>query len=70
MSIFPEKELQAIQDNCEWWGNNCGGCETCDRAFGKHPPYDFEETYRLIMYIRHLENKLNAYEQESKEPIK
>lgn len=51
-----DEEIKKIEDNCAWWGNNCGGCETCERTFGTTlPPYDHMETFLLIQKIRELE---------------
>lgn len=52
---FPAELLDKIEENCAYWANNCGGCETCNRVFGNVPPYDHQETGELIAHIRYLE---------------
>ena len=55
---FTDIELQNIRDNCSYWANNCGGCETCLRTFGDPPPYDHLETLMLVGMVQDLKAKL------------
>lgn len=55
---FTDVALQNIRDNCSYWANNCGGCETCLRTFGDPPPYDHLETLVLVGMVQDLKAKL------------
>jgi len=44
-----DEDLKALKETIEYWGNNCGGCETCSQVFGSRsqPDFDMQEIHML-----------------------
>jgi hypothetical protein len=60
--ISPE-ELTSIKEHCIYWGNNCGGCEVCERLFSSPPLYDHQETFYLICMIEDRNKRIAELEE-------
>jgi hypothetical protein len=65
-NLIPKEELKNIKDNCAMQANNCGGCETCERMFSDPPPYDYQETYYLVVMIEERDKKIAELEEQLK----
>lgn len=57
------EEIKNIKEECYYWANNCGGCETCNRIFSNPPLYDHEETLYLIYMIEDRDSKIKDLEE-------
>ena len=61
--LISKEQLENIKENCLFWSNNCGGCETCDRTFRGPPPlYDHRETFYLICMIEDRDERIKKLE--------
>lgn len=58
-----QEQLQKLKENCMYWANNCGGCETCTQLFAYPPPYDHHETFDLILMIEARDQKIKKLEE-------
>jgi hypothetical protein len=61
---FTDEELAAIKEDCMFWANNCGGCETCIQTFKNPPLYDHQETFTLVKMIENLKRKISELEKD------
>lgn len=61
--LISEEELKNIKEECLFWSNNCGGCETCDRTFANPPTYDHQETFYLICMIEDRNKRIKELEE-------
>lgn len=62
--LISKKDIEQIKENCLFWANNCGGCETCSRTFTNSPLYDHQETFYLICMIEDRDKKIEDLERQ------
>lgn len=45
-----DEVLEELKKEIAFWGNNCGGCETCAGVFGNktQPDFDLRELYLIV----------------------
>lgn len=51
-------DIAKIKEDCLYWCNNCGGCETCSQVFAVKPEYDHQETLALILQLEEAEKRV------------
>lgn len=61
--LISSEVLQEIKEECLFWSNNCGGCETCDREFKNPPLYNHQETFYLICMIEDRDKRIKELEE-------
>lgn len=50
LNSITDQDLVKMKELIEYWGNNCGGCETCTMAFGMktQPEFDLLFLHELV----------------------
>ena len=62
-----KEDLEMLKKDAIFWGNNCGGCETCSQVFGiRELTIDAQDLHELIVMIEERDKEIESLKERLK----